>query len=41
MIKRHFEEAQEKLKEIVKAWGKADVYMVGGCVRDLQLGEVV
>lgn len=41
MIKRHFEEAKEKLSEIVQAWGQAQVYMVGGCVRDLQLGEPV
>lgn len=29
-----------KLRQIVKAWGKSDVYLVGGCVRDELLGLV-
>jgi len=29
---------KELLKEIVEDWGKAEVYYVGGCVRDLLLG---
>ena len=30
---------KELLRKIVKAWGKADVYYVGGCVRDMLLGK--
>ena len=29
---------KELLKRIVKSWGKASVYYVGGCVRDMMLG---
>ena len=29
---------KELLKDIVSDWGKADVYYVGGCVRDMLLG---
>lgn len=29
-----------KLRQIVRAWGKSDVYLVGGCVRDELLGLV-
>lgn len=29
-----------KLRQIVRVWGKADVYLVGGCVRDELLGLV-
>lgn len=29
-----------KLRSIVKAWGKSEVYLVGGCVRDELLGLV-
>lgn len=30
---------KELLKTIVKSWGKANVYYVGGCIRDLLLGK--
>ena len=30
---------KELLKDIVRSWGKAKVYYVGGCVRDLLLGK--
>lgn len=30
---------KELLKDIVRSWGKARVYYVGGCVRDLLLGK--
>ena len=29
---------KELLKRIVESWGKAEVYYVGGCVRDMMLG---
>lgn len=41
MIKSDFEKAKAKLEELTKAWGKSDIYMVGGCVRDLQLHEPI
>lgn len=34
----NFEKTKEKLKTLVSEWGKADVYLVGGCVRDILMG---
>ena len=33
-----FEKTKEKLKTLVSEWGRADVYLVGGCVRDILMG---
>ena len=33
-----YKKVVETLKDIVKSWGKANVYLVGGCVRDSILG---
>ena len=35
-----YQNAINKLRSIVRSWGKADVYLVGGCVRDDLLGEL-
>ena len=40
MTERTFNGAIEKLKELINDWGKAPVYLVGGCVRDLEIGEL-
>ena len=41
MNKKIFNSAKEKLKGLAIEWGKADIYLVGGCVRDLLLGNPV
>ena len=41
MKKELYNKVQTRLKEFVVRWGKAPVYMVGGCVRDEILGELV
>lgn len=40
MIKKIFDKTKQRLKEITEQWGKGNVYLVGGCVRDLQLGKM-
>jgi len=41
MNKRIYEKTVIRLAELTKEWGKADIYLVGGCVRDSLLGIVV
>ena len=38
--RENYSETINRLREIVKAWGKSDVYLVGGCVRDELLGLI-
>lgn len=35
-----YNETINKLRQFIRSWGKADVYLVGGCVRDEILGLV-
>lgn len=39
-LKEDYQNTINKLRQIVRSWGKADVYLVGGCVRDELLGEL-
>ena len=38
--KEDYNKTINKLRQFVRSWGKADVYLVGGCVRDELLGLV-
>lgn len=38
--KEDYQNTINKLRSIVRSWGKADVYLVGGCVRDDLLGRL-
>ena len=39
-LKEDYNKTINKLRQFVRSWGKADVYLVGGCVRDELLGLV-
>ena len=38
MRKQTYEKTVSKLAALTKEWGKAKIYLVGGCVRDSLLG---
>ena len=38
MRKQTYEKTVSKLASLTKEWGKAKIYLVGGCVRDSLLG---